>query len=150
MFGTKISTIFNQCRFDGKFTDYLTGNKVTLNQCTCNEQLYLVPAKLRNITLRNCDNISIWDTTTGLNAKDVTEEIYYKQFITINNDKITYGTIDGGYKREYADNDLIPKYLLDSIVPTIESIDDETINTILDSAYNSVISRTTRSPQKTR
>lgn len=147
LFGSANSVAFNLCEFDDRFNGYLTGNNIILDNCNCKKQLYLPPKNVRNITLRDCINIEVWSTLTGLKAADIGSTTALESILTVKRGNIAYGTADGGYRRLYNDNELIPKYLLDEFIPAIESIDSETIDIILNSAYNAVISRTIHSPR---
>ena len=104
-----------------------------------------MPIKSRFVTLNNCHNIKFWDTLTGLKSADASgaaAQYNLSTLLTINYDKIAYGTIDGGYTgvfKTYNQNDLIPK-------SEATSIEDSQVSEIFDSVYNSILSRKTYLP----
>lgn len=145
LFGTALNVIFSQCRFDSKYDDYLASKSTQLIQCSSDSTLYLVPIKSRFVTLNNCHNIKFWDTSTGLKSADAdgaAAQYNLSTLLTINYDKISYGTIDGGYTgvfNTYNQNDLIPK-------SEATPIEDSKVSEIFNSVYRSIISRKTYLP----
>ena len=130
LFGSASQIEFNQCNFDTKFDDYLTGGSVRLVQCSSASMLYLCPVKVRFVSLINCKNIAFWDTSTGLKTADC-DKYNMSLCRTVSSDKMSYGSIDCGYDETYKTykiNDLVPRNYIDNkIADEIDKINALTV-----------------------